>query len=77
MGEIVLRITVPEGWSEEMKKALKRRLVVDVARELQKRIEEAKRFEEIVRSIEIEDEEEAKALEDEIAGEIARRYGVV
>ncbi|WP_048811051.1 hypothetical protein [Thermococcus gammatolerans] len=77
MGEIVLRITVPEGWSEEMRKALERRLVVDVARELQKRIEEAKRFEEIVRSIEIEDEEEAKALEDEIAEEIARRYGVV
>ena len=36
MGEIVLRITVPEGWSEEMRKALERRLVVDVARELQR-----------------------------------------
>ena len=77
MGEIVLRITVPDGWSEEMRKALERRLLVDVARELQKRVEEAKRFEEIVRSIKIEDEEEAKGLEDEIAREIARRYGVV
>jgi len=77
MGEIVLRITVPEGWGEEMRKALERRLVVDVARELQKRIEDAKRFEEIVRSIKIEDKEEAKALEDEIAREIARHYGVV
>ncbi|AJC72042.1 hypothetical protein X802_07615 [Thermococcus guaymasensis DSM 11113] len=77
MGEIVLRITVPDGWGEEMKKALERRLVIDVARELQKRIEEAKRFEEIVGSIRIEDEGKARALEDEIAREIARRYGVV
>jgi hypothetical protein len=77
MGEIVLKITVPEGWSEEMRKALERRLVVDVTRELQKRVEEAKRFEEIVRSIRIEDEDEAKALEDEIVREIARHYGVV
>ncbi|MCD6525075.1 MAG: hypothetical protein J7K48_08845 [Thermococcus sp.] len=36
MGEIVLRITVPDGWGEEMKKALERRLVIDVARELQR-----------------------------------------
>ncbi|NJE55519.1 hypothetical protein [Thermococcus sp. 21S9] len=77
MGEIVLRITVPEGWSEEMRKALERRLIVDVTRELQKRVEEAKQFEEIVRGIRIEEEDEAKALEDEIAREIAKRYGVV
>ncbi|MFA4646621.1 hypothetical protein P8X24_05075 [Pyrococcus kukulkanii] len=49
MGEIVFKLTIPNEWDEDLRKALERKLIVDVIEELEKPIEEARKFEEIIK----------------------------
>ena len=77
MGEIVFKLTIPNEWDEDLRKALERKLIVDVIEELEKRIEEARKFEEIIKKIKITDKEEAEKLKKEVAREVAKYYGVI
>ena len=72
--EIVIRLKVPEEWDEATLFLVKRKLMVEITKELQERIEEAKKFEEILRKVRIENQEEAKKLENEVKEALARRY---
>ena len=72
--EIVIRLKVPEEWDEATLFLVKRKLLVEITKELQERIEEAKKFEEILRKVRIENQEEAKKLENEVKEALAQRY---
>ena len=72
--EIVIRLKVPEEWDEATLFLVKRKLMVEITKELQERIEEAKKFEEILRKVRIENQEEAKKLENEVKEALAQRY---
>jgi len=74
--EIVVKVKVPEDWNAELVEVVRRKLIVDVVSELQKRIEEARKFEEIIKKAQI-NEKEAKKLELEIKEAVAKRYGAV
>ncbi len=50
------------------------KLLVEITKELQERIEEAKKFEEILRKVRIKNQEEAKKLENEVKEALAQRY---
>lgn len=73
-GEIVIRFTVPDDWDRDTLTLVRRKLLVEVAKEIQERIEEARAFEEILKRVKIEDEDEAQKLEDEIKLSLAKRY---
>ncbi len=73
-GEIVIRFRVPEDWDQATLALVRRKLLAEVARELQERIEEAKKFEEVLRKVKIEDSDEARKLEEEIKLALAQRY---
>jgi len=73
-GEIVIRFTVPDDWDGDTLALVRRKLLVEVAKEIQERIEEARAFEEILKRVKIEDEDEAQKLEDEIKLSLAKRY---
>jgi len=73
-GEIVIRFKVPSDWDADTLSLVRRKIVVEVTRELQKRIEEARRFQEIIGKVKIENEEEAKELEEEVKRSLAERY---
>ena len=72
--EIVIRLKVPEEWDEATLFLVKRKLLVEITKELQERIEEAKKFEEILRKVRIKNQEEAKKLENEVKEALAQRY---
>ncbi|WP_297062376.1 hypothetical protein [Thermococcus sp.] len=72
--EIVIRLKVPEEWDEATLFLVRRKLLVEITKELQERIEEAKKFEEILRKVRIENQEEAKKLENEVKEALAQRY---
>jgi len=46
--EIVTRLKVPPEW-EGMSEAIKEKVIIEVSQEIQRRIEEAKKFEEILK----------------------------
>ncbi|BAD85049.1 hypothetical protein TK0860 [Thermococcus kodakarensis KOD1] len=73
--EIVIRIKVPPEW-EGMSEAIREKVILEVSQEIQRRIEEARKFEEILKKAQ-PDEEGLKKLEEEIKESIARRYGAV
>ncbi|WP_297507014.1 hypothetical protein [Thermococcus sp.] len=73
-GEIVIRFSVPDDWDRDTLAIVRRKLLVEVAKEIQERIEEAKAFEEILKRVKIEDQDEAQKLEDEIKLSLAKRY---
>ena len=72
--EIVIRLKVPEEWDEATLFLVRRKLLVEITKELQERIEEAKKFEEILRKVRIKNQEEAKKLENEVKEALAQRY---
>ncbi|NJF25653.1 hypothetical protein [Thermococcus sp. Bubb.Bath] len=73
--EIVIRLKVPPEW-EGMFEAIREKVILEVSQEMQRRIGEARKFEEILKKAQ-PDEEGLKKLEEEIKESIARRYGAV
>jgi len=72
--EIVIRLKVPEDWDEATLTLVKRKLLVEISRELQERIEEARKFEEILGKVRVIDIDAAKQLEEEVKEALAQRY---
>ncbi|WP_297466386.1 hypothetical protein [Thermococcus sp.] len=72
--EIVIRLKVPEAWDEATLFLVRWKLLVEITKELQERMEKARKFEEILRKVRIKNQEEAKKLENEVKEALAQRY---